>query len=155
MELTSTSQEKKEKHVSLTLFRILSTEGVVVSFLCLRLEGLKNFCSYQVSFIVVLCFFPKFTVKTYYMFRQVFLQFPHLTRFNFFSDDYWSNHPELHDIPIYYASSLAKKCMAVYQTYSNAMNQKIQKQLNVSNPFQFKHISNLKVRLFLDLLTFY
>nr|CAB3233529.1 cleavage and polyadenylation specificity factor subunit 3 [Phallusia mammillata] len=59
-------------------------------------------------------------------------------------DDYWSNHPELHDIPIYYASSLAKKCMAVYQTYSNAMNHKIQKQLNVSNPFQFKHISNLK-----------
>ncbi|CAK8696769.1 unnamed protein product [Clavelina lepadiformis] len=59
-------------------------------------------------------------------------------------DDYWSNHPELHDIPIYYASSLAKKCMAVYQTYSNAMNQKIQKQLNISNPFQFKHISNLK-----------
>jgi len=35
--------------------------------------------------------------------------------------------------------------MAVYQTYSNAMNQKIQKQLTVSNPFQFKHISNLKV----------
>ncbi|XP_078481154.1 cleavage and polyadenylation specificity factor subunit 3 [Ciona intestinalis] len=59
-------------------------------------------------------------------------------------DDYWANHPELHDIPIYYASSLAKKCMAVYQTYSNAMNQKIQKQLNISNPFQFKHISNLK-----------
>lgn len=59
-------------------------------------------------------------------------------------DEYWSNHPELHDIPIYYASSLAKKCMAVYQTYSNAMNQKIQKQLTISNPFQFKHISNLK-----------
>ncbi|CAG5866479.1 unnamed protein product [Menidia menidia] len=33
-------------------------------------------------------------------------------------DEYWQNHPELHDIPIYYASSLAKKCMAVYQTYS-------------------------------------
>ena len=27
-------------------------------------------------------------------------------------DEYWSAHPELHDIPIYYASSLAKKCMA-------------------------------------------
>jgi len=74
--------------------------------------------------------------------------------FTLFSDDYWSNHPELHDIPIYYASSLAKKCMAVYQTYSNAMNQKIQKQLNVSNPFQFKHISNLKVckRIIFELL---
>ncbi|KAL7988043.1 hypothetical protein Chor_006962 [Crotalus horridus] len=33
-------------------------------------------------------------------------------------DEYWQNHPELHEIPIYYASSLAKKCMAVYQTYS-------------------------------------
>lgn len=60
-------------------------------------------------------------------------------------DEYWSNHPELHDIPVYYASSLAKKCMAVYQTYSNAMNHRIQKQLTISNPFQFKHISNLKV----------
>ncbi len=30
-------------------------------------------------------------------------------------DEYWSAHPELHEIPIYYASSLAKKCMAVYQ----------------------------------------
>ena len=27
-------------------------------------------------------------------------------------DEYWASHPELHDIPIYYASSLAKKCMA-------------------------------------------
>ena len=61
-------------------------------------------------------------------------------------DEYWSNHPELHDIPIYYASSLAKKCMSVYQTYINAMNEKIRKQISVSNPFVFKHISNLKVR---------
>ncbi|XP_078696689.1 cleavage and polyadenylation specificity factor subunit 3-like [Branchiostoma floridae x Branchiostoma belcheri] len=59
-------------------------------------------------------------------------------------DEYWSNHPELRDIPIYYASSLAKKCMAVYQTYINAMNEKIRKQISVSNPFVFKHISNLK-----------
>ena len=27
-------------------------------------------------------------------------------------DEYWGSHPELHDIPIYYASALAKKCMA-------------------------------------------
>ncbi|CAG0887316.1 unnamed protein product [Darwinula stevensoni] len=59
-------------------------------------------------------------------------------------DEYWGNHPELHDIPIYYASSLAKKCMAVYQTYINAMNDKIKRQIAVSNPFIFKHISNLK-----------
>merc|ERR1719221_1605171 len=59
-------------------------------------------------------------------------------------DEYWSAHPELADIPIYYASSLAKKCMSVYQTFINSMNEKIRKQIAVSNPFVFKHISNLK-----------
>ena len=57
-------------------------------------------------------------------------------------DDYWIKHPELHDIPIYYASSLAKKCMSVYQTFLSAMNDTINSQ--TSNPFSFKHISNLK-----------
>ncbi|XP_023331965.1 cleavage and polyadenylation specificity factor 73 [Eurytemora carolleeae] len=59
-------------------------------------------------------------------------------------DEYWAAHPELHDIPIYYASSLAKKCMAVYQTFINSMNEKIRRQIAVNNPFVFKHISNLK-----------
>lgn len=59
-------------------------------------------------------------------------------------DEYWGQHPELHDIQIYYASSLAKKCMAVYQTYVNAMNERIRRQIAISNPFVFKHISNLK-----------
>ncbi|CAH0394985.1 unnamed protein product [Bemisia tabaci] len=59
-------------------------------------------------------------------------------------DEYWSQHPELHDIPIYYASSLAKKCMAVYQTFINAMNERIRRQIAINNPFVFKHISNLK-----------
>jgi len=59
-------------------------------------------------------------------------------------DEYWSAHPELSDIPIYYASSLAKKCMAVYQTFINSMNERIRKQIAVNNPFVFKHISNLK-----------
>ncbi|XP_063366652.1 cleavage and polyadenylation specificity factor 73 [Cydia amplana] len=59
-------------------------------------------------------------------------------------DEYWSLHPELHDVPIYYASSLAKKCMAVYQTYVNAMNDRIRRQIAVNNPFVFRHISNLK-----------
>ncbi len=34
--------------------------------------------------------------------------------------------------------------MAVYQTYVNAMNEKIRKQIGINNPFVFKHISNLK-----------
>lgn len=59
-------------------------------------------------------------------------------------DEYWQQHPELHTVPIYYASSLAKKCMAVYQTYTNMMNAKIREKAKTSNPFQFKHISNLK-----------
>ncbi|CAB3409983.1 unnamed protein product [Caenorhabditis bovis] len=59
-------------------------------------------------------------------------------------DEYWEAHPELHDIPVYYASSLAKKCMAVYQTFVSGMNQRIQKQMSVKNPFIFKHVSNLK-----------
>ncbi|XP_068634489.1 cleavage and polyadenylation specificity factor subunit 3-I-like [Aristolochia californica] len=59
-------------------------------------------------------------------------------------DEYWSNHPELHNIPIYYASPLAKRCIAVYQTYINAMNDRIRNQFANSNPFDFKHISPLK-----------
>ena len=58
--------------------------------------------------------------------------------------DFPFQHPELQDVPVYYASSLAKKCMAVYQTYIGAMNEKIRRQISISNPFVFKHISNLK-----------
>ena len=59
-------------------------------------------------------------------------------------DEYWQMHPELHSVPIYYASALAKKCMTVYQTYTNMMNSRIRQQAKTQNPFQFKHISNLK-----------
>ena len=55
-------------------------------------------------------------------------------------DEYWSAHPELHSVPIYYASALAKKCMAVYQTYVKYMNNRIRA---VANPFVFKHVSAL------------
>uniref|UniRef100_A0A8R1E3E4 Cleavage and polyadenylation specificity factor subunit 3 n=1 Tax=Caenorhabditis japonica TaxID=281687 RepID=A0A8R1E3E4_CAEJA len=59
-------------------------------------------------------------------------------------DEYWESHQELHDIPVYYASSLAKKCMSVYQTFVNGMNARIQKQIAVKNPFIFKHVSTLR-----------
>ncbi|KAJ1984231.1 endoribonuclease ysh1 [Dimargaris verticillata] len=59
-------------------------------------------------------------------------------------DEYWEAHPELDDVPIYYASSLAKKCMAIYQTYINMMNEHIRKQFAISNPFVFKHISSIR-----------
>ncbi|CAH9137063.1 unnamed protein product [Cuscuta epithymum] len=58
-------------------------------------------------------------------------------------DEYWSTHQELQKVPIYYASPLAKRCMAVYQTYINAMNDRIRNQFVNSNPFDFKHISPL------------
>ncbi|SPO40790.1 related to YSH1 - component of pre-mRNA polyadenylation factor PF I [Pseudozyma flocculosa] len=60
-------------------------------------------------------------------------------------DEYWSQHPELHSIPVYYASSLARKCIAVYQTYIHTMNDHIRSRFNRrDNPFVFKHISNLR-----------
>ena len=36
--------------------------------------------------------------------------------------------------------------MAVYQTFVNAMNERIRRTIAVNNPFVFKHISNLKVK---------
>lgn len=59
-------------------------------------------------------------------------------------DEYWEANPSLQDYPVYYASALAKKCMSVYQAYIHMMNRRIQSQLAISNPFVFKHISNLK-----------
>lgn len=55
-------------------------------------------------------------------------------------DEYWKKHPELHNVPIYYASSLAKKCMAVYQTYIHTMNSNIRTRFaKRDNPFVFKY----------------
>ena len=34
----------------------------------------------------------------------------------------------------------------VYQTFIGAMNEKIKRQLAISNPFVFRHISSLKVQ---------
>lgn len=64
-------------------------------------------------------------------------------------DEYWQAHSDLQHVPIYYASSLAKKCLAVYQTYLNMMNptlrQKLSDGLTTSiNPFVFKFVSNVR-----------
>ena len=60
-------------------------------------------------------------------------------------EEYWEAHPELQDIPIYYSSSIAKRCMAVYATYINQMNQHIQQRyLRHGNPFAFKYVSNIR-----------
>lgn len=64
-------------------------------------------------------------------------------------DEYWSQHAEElggGQIPIYYASNLARKCMGVFQTYVNMMNDDIRRKFRDSqtNPFVFKNISYLK-----------
>ncbi|OAF64482.1 hypothetical protein A3Q56_07809, partial [Intoshia linei] len=59
-------------------------------------------------------------------------------------DEFWQETPELQSVPIYYASSLAKKCMAVYKTYTSSMNDNIRKQIAINNPFNFKFVSNMK-----------
>lgn len=60
-------------------------------------------------------------------------------------DEYWEAHPELHSVPIYYSSSLARKCMSIYQTYIHTMNQHIRSRFHQrDNPFVFKHVSNLR-----------
>lgn len=58
-------------------------------------------------------------------------------------DEYWRKHPDLHNIPIYYASGLARKCMAVYQTYIHTMNNNIRSRFaKRDNPFVFKYVSS-------------
>jgi cleavage and polyadenylation specificity factor subunit 3 len=42
-------------------------------------------------------------------------------------EDYWQRHPELQKVPIYYTGTTARKCMVVYQTYINAMNDNIKR----------------------------
>ncbi|KAF8005446.1 hypothetical protein HF325_000903 [Metschnikowia pulcherrima] len=62
-------------------------------------------------------------------------------------EEYWSMNEDIQSVNIYYASDLARKCMAVYQTYTSIMNEKIR--LNASssaksNPFQFKFIKSIR-----------
>lgn len=59
-------------------------------------------------------------------------------------DEYWSNHKSLQHVPVYYASALAQRCLRVYQTFLGMMNPRMQRQYKVSNPFDFKHIYNLR-----------
>ena len=66
-------------------------------------------------------------------------------------DEYWHDHPEIQRIPIYYASSLAKKCMPVFRTYLNMMGNQVKLQFEQGhNPFEFRHISNLQSMDYFD-----
>ena len=60
-------------------------------------------------------------------------------------EEYWDAHPELQEIPIYYSSSIAKRCMAIYSTYIHQMNQNIQQRYRrFGNPFAFKYVMNIR-----------
>ena len=64
-------------------------------------------------------------------------------------EEYWLQNEDLHNINVFFASSLARKCMAVYQTYTNIMNDNIRHGVSSAsggklNPFQFKHIKLIR-----------
>lgn len=52
-------------------------------------------------------------------------------------DGYWKSSPDLHDVPIFYASRLASKALRVYQTFVNMMNLHIQVASRFSLPAYF------------------
>jgi len=59
-------------------------------------------------------------------------------------EEYWSKHPEIHGVPVYQASGLARRAMTVYRSYIEMMNDDIREAFTVANPFQFKHVTHLK-----------
>mmetsp|Transcript_28895 Transcript_28895/g.60847 ORF Transcript_28895/g.60847 Transcript_28895/m.60847 type:complete len:783 (-) Transcript_28895:82-2430(-) len=59
-------------------------------------------------------------------------------------DEYWSEHPHLQNVPIYYASKMASRALRVYRTYANMMNERIRCKMDLGNPFEFQFIRNLK-----------
>jgi len=52
--------------------------------------------------------------------------------------------PSQQKVPIYYASKTSDKAHRVYETYVNMMNEHVRQQMDVSNPFRFAFIRNLK-----------
>ena len=61
-------------------------------------------------------------------------------------EEYWKKHPDLHNIPVYYASNLARKCMAIYQTYIHTMNSNVRSRFaKKDNPFIFKCVASFMV----------
>ncbi|KAL0204901.1 hypothetical protein P9112_000208 [Eukaryota sp. TZLM1-RC] len=59
-------------------------------------------------------------------------------------DEFWDQHPELQQFPIYYASSLAQRCMPLFRSSISSMNSEIQREFDIRNPFVFKHIKYLR-----------
>jgi len=53
-------------------------------------------------------------------------------------EDYWEVHRDLQTIPVYYISSMSKKCTELYKAFGNQMNERVRDR--GVNPFNFKHI---------------
>jgi len=58
-------------------------------------------------------------------------------------DEYWQRNPDLHHVPVFYASKLAAKALRVYQTFVNMMNDHIRSMMDISNPFKLTHVRNM------------
>ena len=58
-------------------------------------------------------------------------------------EEHWRANPDLQSYPIFYASRMANRALKIYRTYVNMMNDKVQRELALRNPFAFKHIHNL------------
>ncbi|KAI5958189.1 YSH1 [Candida theae] len=63
-------------------------------------------------------------------------------------DEYWEKNEDLQNVSVYYCSDLARKCMAVYETYTGIMNDKIRLSSSSddskSSPFDFKYIKSIR-----------
>ena len=61
-------------------------------------------------------------------------------------DEYWEAHPQLKDIKIYYASSMASNSFEIFKTYINMAGDYIKNKVDKEgkNPFDFQHITCVK-----------
>jgi len=58
-------------------------------------------------------------------------------------NEYWKEHEELQNVPIYYAGSLAQKSLSVFRTYRNMMGDAVRKKIDQGeNPFHFENNEN-------------
>jgi len=67
-------------------------------------------------------------------------------------DEYWEHNPDIQDVPIYYASSLASNYLDIFKTYINMTGDYVKNKFYEEgiNPFRFKHINCVKTIEYLD-----
>jgi Cft2 family RNA processing exonuclease len=61
-------------------------------------------------------------------------------------DEFWEMNPDLQNVDIYYASSLASNCIEIFKTYINVAGDYVKNKFyeENQNPFNFKHITCVK-----------